>query len=46
MKEDEIGRACGTYGEEQKSIDIFVNCSWVDPVAVVHYTFTHKQYTE
>jgi len=30
MKEDEIGRVCGTYGEEQKCIDIFVDCSWVD----------------
>jgi len=27
--------------------DIFVNCNWVwHPVAVVQYTFTHKQYTE
>jgi len=27
--------------------DIFINCIWVDTrVAVVQYTFTHKQYTE
>ena len=27
--------------------DIFVNCSWGShPLAVVQYTFTHKQYTE
>jgi hypothetical protein len=27
--------------------DILVNCKWVDnPVAVVQYTFIHKQYRE
>jgi hypothetical protein len=30
MKEDEIGRACGTYGGEQKCTDIFVDSNWVD----------------
>jgi hypothetical protein len=25
---------------------MFVDCNWVDTVAVVQYTFAHKQYTE
>jgi hypothetical protein len=33
---------------ESKWYDVFINCNWVDTrsVAVVQYTFTHKQYTE
>ena len=36
----------GNVANNQKH-DIFVNCDWgCHPVAVVQYTFTHKQYTE
>ena len=43
-----ISSAVDLLGSSSDFIDIyiFVNCSWVDTMAVVQYTFTHKQYID